>query len=102
VDSFADLIKETGVTMRVVLPETTCKCFNKGKAAVLKCKECNGKGLIKNPIYPHDGTCNAGHKSTNEKFWLISGPAVDRKLWGVYCNDCTLVINAMVRKKKGL
>lgn len=97
---FVDLVKKTDSTQDEVLPETTCKCFNKGKAAILKCKICNGTGLVPNPDYPLDGKCKAGHFSTNKRFWKISGRVVERRLWGVYCNDCVLVLREMVRRKK--
>jgi len=52
-----------------------------------------------NSFYPSDLYCKAGHTaSEGSRFFMVSGN-IDRKLWGLYCENCIKAMN-IIRKFK--
>lgn len=60
-----------------------------------------GKDGQLNPLYPHDGRCKAGHQtSPKTRFFRISGSALAKQHWGVYCASCVTAAKILADKKK--
>lgn len=54
-----------------------------------------------NPHFPHDGQCKSGHRAPpNMRFFHVSGSALPKKHWGIYCEACLKVANKIVQRQK--
>lgn len=92
-----ELIEETGFTSSEILPTTTCDCYGRKNS---NCQKCDGKGVIKNSKYPHDGMCKSGHYTKCKRFFKVSGRKLKREFWGIYCEDCIRVAYKIANKIK--
>ena len=54
-----------------------------------------------NPKYPSDRVCKSGHPAPEgARFFIVSGPALDRSRWGTYCHTCMRVAFMLRDKQK--
>jgi hypothetical protein len=54
-----------------------------------------------NPKYPQDRQCKSGHKAPEgARFFVVSGPTLDRRRWGLYCQTCMRVAFMLKDKQK--
>lgn len=54
-----------------------------------------------NPKFPADRLCKSGHVAPEgARFFVISGPTLDRQRWGTYCQTCLRVAFMLKDKQK--
>ena len=55
----------------------------------------------KNSSFPHDGRCKSGHEvPPGTRFFVVSGVALSKARWGIYCEPCLIVANKLVRDRQ--
>jgi hypothetical protein len=56
---------------------------------------------IKQVASPATYWCKSGHKAGEEvRFFHLSGETFPKERWGVYCEDCLIAANKLLRQMK--
>lgn len=54
-----------------------------------------------NPKYPKDRKCKSGHLAPEgARFFIVSGPVLDRSRWGTYCQTCLRIAHKLAEKRE--
>ena len=54
-----------------------------------------------NPKYPQDRKCKSGHVAPEgARFFVVSGPTLDHRRWGTYCQTCLRLAFMLKDKQK--